>query len=591
MTTFDIKDDFYLNNKPFKIISGSIHYFRVVPEYWRDRLEKLRNMGCNTVETYVPWNLHEPHEAQYDFSDGLDLVRFLKIAQEVGLYVILRPSPYICAEWEFGGFPYWLLRDPKMKLRVTYPNFMTKIERYLKRLIAEIADEQITRGGNIILMQVENEYGGYANDHDYLRSLAKIMRESGAEVPFVTSDGPWGDMLENGSIPELALPTMNCGSKIADWYKRLADFHGEKRPLMVMEFWIGWFDAWGDAYHHTTSSETAATELRAALTGGSVNIYMFHGGTNFGFTNGANYYEKLAPDVTSYDYDALLTEWGDMTPKYLDFQKVISEFTEIPQIPLSTQISKKAYGSFKLTNKVSLFNTLATLAEPITSVTTQTMEELGQGFGYIYYQTTIGKARPITDFRLVTAMDRATIFVNQTWLATQYDQEIGEKLEFDLTEPDNQLGVLVENMGRVNYSVKMTHQFKGIKDGVVINGAFHTGWQHYALPMNNLEKVNFSADWQENVPAFYEFDLEIAETADTFIDLTGWGKGFVTVNGFNIGRFWETGPQKRLYIPAPKLQKGINKIIIFETEGQYQNKIILTEKPNLGEVKCLNVEQ
>lgn len=582
MTSFDIKDDFYLDDTPFKIISGSIHYFRVVPEYWRDRLEKLRNLGCNTVETYVPWNLHEAQEGQYDFSDSLDLVQFLKIAQEVGLYAILRPSPYICAEWEFGGFPYWLLNDPNMTLRMSYPNFINKVSRYLRQVMTEVSDQQITRGGNIILMQVENEYGGYANDHQYLRDLAQIMREAGAEVPFVTSDGPWGDMLENGSIPELALPTMNCGSNIETFYKRLAKFHGQKRPLMVMEFWIGWFDAWGDEHHHTTSSLSATKELRAALTGGSVNIYMFHGGTNFDFTNGANYYERLAPDVTSYDYDALLSESGEITEKYTDFQKVIAEFVDIPQLPFTTEINYKAYGEHSVTHKVSLFNTLDSLATPVTSVYTQSMEALGQGLGYIYYQSQIGPARPIEDFRLITAMDRAHLYINQEHLATQYDHEIGNALTFELTEPDNQLGILVENMGRVNYSVKMNHQHKGIKDGVVINQAFHTGWQHYKLPMDNLDKIDFTGNWQANQPAFYEFEVDIEQTADTFIDLTGWGKGFVNVNGFNIGRFWEVGPQKRLYIPAPRLQKGINKIVIFETEGKIADTITFSDQPNLG---------
>ncbi len=313
MTTFSISDEFYLDQKPFKFISGSIHYFRVVPEYWRDRLEKLRLMGCNTVETYVPWNLHEPQEGQYCFDDGLDLRRFIQTAQEVGLYVILRPAPYICAEWEFGGLPYWLLQDSNMKLRFDYPPFMEKIERYFSHLFPQVNDLQFTHGCPILMMQVENEYGGYANDKNYLRKMAAAMRTAGVDTPLVTSDGPWHDMLENGSIQDVALATINCGSKIKEHFERLKTFHGEKKPLMVMEFWIGWFDAWGDDHHHTTSTEDAVKELTDCLAQGSVNIYMFHGGTNFGFMNGANYYQQLAPDVTSYDYDALLTEWGEPT--------------------------------------------------------------------------------------------------------------------------------------------------------------------------------------------------------------------------------------------------------------------------------------
>lgn len=482
MNKFEIKDDFYLNGKSFKVISGAIHYFRVVPEYWRDRLEKLRLMGCNTVETYVAWNLHEPNEGEYDFTGRLNLQKFIQTAQDVGLYVILRPSPYICAEWEFGGLPYWLLNDHQLKLRFNYQPYLDKVGHYFDHLFKEVNDLQVTKNGPIIMMQVENEYGGYANDKTYMRKLAEMMIERGVEVPLVTSDGPWGDMLENGSIPEIALPTVNCGSQIKQHFSRLKEFHGVKRPLMVMEFWIGWFDAWGDENHHTTSIEDAAKELADILEEGSVNIYMFHGGTNFGFTSGANYYGNLAPDVTSYDYDALLTEWGDITPKYETFKKIISKYVKIKEFPLSLSIVKKKYGEIKLSDRVSLFETLDAISEPIHSIYPLTMEEINQSIGYVYYRSDIGHARKIEDFRLITCMDRAHVFINDELLLTQYDHEIGVQTEFDLTANDNKLGVLVENMGRVNYSVKMNHQYKGIKDGVIINGAFQSEWDMYALP-------------------------------------------------------------------------------------------------------------
>lgn len=582
MTSFKITDDFYLDKAPFKIISGAIHYFRVVPDYWRDRLEKLKLMGCNTVETYVPWNLHEPQEDTYHFSGQGDIRRFILTAQEVGLYVILRPSPYICAEWEFGGLPYWLLNDPQLKLRFDYPPFMAKINRYFDHLFEQCLDLQIQQGGPIIMMQVENEYGGYANDHGYMKKMADLMQEKGVRVPLVTSDGPWGDMLENGSLPEIALPTINCGSDVATHFKRLREFHGQKRPLMVMEFWIGWFDAWGDAQHHQTTVEDAANELAAILAEGSVNIYMFHGGTNFGFTSGANYYEKLAPDVTSYDYDAPLSEAGDFTPKYHAFKEVISRHTAIPDFELSTVIKKKDYGTVTLANKVSLFSVLENISHSHQSNYPLSMEALGQGTGYVYYQSDLGKARPITDFRLINVMDRASIFINEERVATQYDLEIGEKIAFDLQEPTNQLGILVENMGRVNYSVKMNHQHKGIKDGVIVNGAFQSNWRMYPLPMDNLEQIDFTQPWLPNTPSFYRFEFEVEEIGDTFVDLTDWGKGFVTVNGHNIGRFWNKGPQKRLYLPGPLLKVGLNELVIFETEGVYGEHLSLIDQPDLG---------
>lgn len=582
MKRFEIKDDFYLDNQPFKIISGAIHYFRVVPEYWLDRLEKLKALGCNTVETYVPWNLHEPHQGIYDFEKRLDVRKFIQLAGDLGLYVILRPAPYICAEWEFGGLPYWLIKDPSVKVRFENPKFMEKISSYFAHLFPQVVDLQITNGGPIILMQVENEYGGYANDKNYMERMADMMKSHGVNVPFVTSDGPWGDMLENGSIPETALPTINCGSKVKEHFKRLRAFHGTKKPLMVMEFWIGWFDAWGDVIHHTTDAEESAHELADILEEGSVNIYMFHGGTNFGFTSGANYYEKLAPDVTSYDYDALLTEWGDITPKYRKFQEVIAKFTTIPEVRFSTEIEKIAYGELKVRAKTSLFHKLDKLSKRFHHNYPLTMEELNQGTGYIYYQSQIGKARPIEDFRLIECMDRAQIFINENHIATQYDLEIGQKLEFELTEPKNQLGILVENMGRVNYSVKMNHQEKGIRDGVIINGAFQSEWDIYSLPMDNLNKLDFEATWQSGQPAFYQFTFNASTIGDTFIDLEGWGKGFITVNGFNIGRFWEKGPQQRLYIPGPLLKQGINEIIVFESEGKVGESITLTDLPKLS---------
>lgn len=581
METFEVTDDFYLNGKPFKVISGSIHYFRVVADYWRDRLEKLRLMGCNTVETYVPWNKHEPKKGSYDFSANQNLRHFIELAQEIGLYVILRPSPYICAEWEFGGLPYWLLREPLIKIRFSDQLFLKYVANYFDHLLPQVADLQITHGGPIIMMQVENEYGAYGNDKAYMRELAGLMRKGGIDVPLVTSDGPWHDMLLNGSIQDLALPTINCGSQIAEHFQTLRQFHGQKKPLMVMEFWIGWFDAWGDKIHHTSSTTDATRELEDILNEGSVNIYMFHGGTNFGFTNGSNYYEKLSPDVTSYDYDALLTEWGDTTAKYEAFQKVIGQFTDIPVFPLSTEIKKASFGQFDVRERVSLFETLETISNPVTSPYTVAMEDLDQEYGYIYYKSKIGKNRDIEDFRLISCKDRAHIFINQQLEMIQYDQEIGQKQSLTLTEEKNELGILVENMGRVNYSTHMNHQYKGIKDGVIINGAFQSDWEIYTLPMDDLSAVDYSKDYHEGQPSFSRFEIPIDQPADTFIDLTGFGKGFVMVNGFNIGRFWKIGPQKRLYIPGPLLKVGHNEIVIFESDGEISDHITLTDAPLL----------
>ena len=582
MSEFKIKDQFYLDNQTFQIISGTIHYFRVVPEYWQDRLEKLKLMGCNTVETYVAWNVHEVQEGEFCFTGRADLRRFIQLAQKVGLYVILRPSPYICAEWEFGGLPYWLLKDPHMKIRMNEPRYLAKVEKYFARLFPEVVDLQIDQGGPIILMQVENEYGGYANDLSYLETLAELMRKNQVTVPLITSDGPWRGMLNNGSIPNFALPTINCGSEVKKHFRTLSAFHGESRPLMVTEFWIGWFDAWQDKKHHTTSVTEATKELADILSEGSVNIYVFHGGTNFGFMNGANYYERLTPDVTSYDYDAPLTEWGAITPKYKAFQEVIAQYQDMPNFELSTRIIQKAYGKLSVHQRVSLFATLDTLAPKHTAIYPQSMEMYDQGYGYIYYQTNLAQQGEIEDFRLINCKDRAQVFLNQKPLVTQYDHEIGTNYPFSLQEGSNQLGVLVENMGRVNYSVQMNHQQKGIMDGVVINGSFQTGWEIYNLPLDDLTAVDFTREYVCGTPSFSRFEFEVDECGDTFVDMSGWGKGVVFINGFNLGRFWEVGPQKRLYLPAPLLHLGTNELIVFETEGKVRDEIELVDQANLG---------
>lgn len=580
--SFTIEDQFYLDGKPIKIISGAIHYFRVVPEYWQDRLEKLQALGCNTVETYIPWNMHEPREGEYCFSGMYDVRKFIQTAQKLGLYVILRPSPYICAEWEFGGLPFWLLRDGDMKLRFNYPPYLAKIDRYYKRLFQEFNDLQMDKGGPIVMMQVENEYGSYANDKQYIYSLVDLMRKHGVTVPLVTSDGPWSDMLDNGSVQDVALPTINCGSDVKQHFARLKQFHGQDRPLMVMEFWIGWFDAWGNEQHHTREVESAAVELDDILKEGSVNIYMFHGGTNFAFTSGANYYDKLSPDTTSYDYDALLTEWGDFTPKYEAFKQVISRYTEIPEVQFSTPISKKAYGESAVKEKVSLFSIVDKLAKVVESPYPLTMEALDQPSGYVLYQSDLGKNRHVEDFRLIQCADRAQVFINDKLKFTRYDQHMEDKEIFDLPDPQNELKVLVENMGRINYSVKMNTQHKGIKGGVIVNGAFQSSWKHYALPLDNLELVDFNKEYVSGTPAFYRFELEVDEAGDTFLDFTGWGKGVAWINGFNLGRYWEIGPQRRLYIPGPLLKTGINEVILFETEGKAGDSISFEDSAQLG---------
>ena len=622
MGKFEIRDTFYLNDKPFKVIAGSFHYFRTVPEYWEDRLLKLKALGCNTVETYIPWNLTEPKKGEFNFEGLCDVESFIKLATELGLYIILRPSPYICAEWEFGGLPAWLLKDRNMRLRVSYKPFMEAVEDYYKVLMPRICKYQIDNGGNVILMQVENEYGYYANDHEYMNFMVSLMRKLGVTVPLITSDGPYHESYRGG-YAEGTHPTGNFGSRTKERFDVLKEYTSEG-PLMCAEFWVGWFDHWGNGGHMKGNLVQSCEDLEKMLELGNVSIYMFQGGTNFGFTNGSNYYDELTPDVTSYDYDGILTEDGRITEKYIKYKEIISKYADIPQVQLPAEVKRKNYGKVTCKEKVSLFNVVDDISKAVHLPYTVNMEELDQSYGYILYRTTLHSEAGIAKLRLWETADRANVFVDENPLITLYDHELDAEhniplekylacsrpaqmlagkfmMERGLTPEqapaaigeaglstgsllglNEKFDVLVENMGRVNFGPRMELQRKGIGRCVQINGHIHNGWDIYTLPLDNVDKVDFSKEYKEGTPAFYRFTFDVDEKGDTFIDFDGWGKGVIFINGFNLGRFWEIGPQKRLYLPAPLLKEGENEIIVFETDGKCADSIDLKDEPDLG---------
>ncbi|MGN1341139.1 MAG: beta-galactosidase family protein [Oscillospiraceae bacterium] len=579
---FEIREQFYLDGKPFKIISGSVHYFRTVPEYWRDRLEKLVNMGCNTVETYIPWNFHEPKRGEFLWDGMRDICRFIELAQKLGLYIIIRPSPYICSEWEFGGLPAWLLKDPKMRLRCSYQPYLDEVKRYYSVLMPKLAPYQIGNGGRIILMQIENEYGYFGNDTAYLEFLRDTMRGFGITVPFVTSDGPWSEAVFRSGVVEGALPTGNFGSS-AEWqFGEMRRFIGEDKPLMCMEFWNGWFDAWGEE-HHSTEPEKAAQELEELLKRGSVNFYMFEGGTNFGFTAGRNIGKNTA-DVTSYDYDAPLTEDGQLTRKYELCREVISRYADIREVPLTTTIKRADFGSIKCAAKTDLFSTLGAIAEPVRSVYPLSFEELDCYCGYVLYRLSIRQNEQAANVRCENAADRVLGFRNGKYAFTAFAENIGEQFELPEKTCGGSVDLLVENIGRENFGTGIDQQHKGILGGVKVNDHRYFGFDMFALPLDEKQigSIDFDSGYESGVPAFYKFEFDLDEPADTFLDTAGFGKGVAFVNGFNLGRFWDIGPQKRLYIPAPLMKKGRNIIVIFETEGKSADSISLCDTPLLG---------
>ena len=587
--TFEIRDKFYLNGEPFQIISGGIHYFRILPEYWEDRLQKLKELGCNTVETYIPWNMHEPVKGKFDFYGEhvhgmLDVVSFVRTAQRLGLWVILRPSPYICAEWDFGGLPFWLLAGEEMDLRTSDERYLRHVRDYYDRLMPLLVPLQIDQGGPVLMLQVENEYGSFGNDKKYLESLRDMMRERGITVPLFASDGPDHNMLSNTKT-EGIFPTANFGSGASKAFSILEEYT-DGGPCMCTEFWIGWFDAWHDEVHHEGDTETAVKELENILELGNVNIYMFEGGTNFGFMNGSNYSDHLTADVTSYDYDALLTEDGQITDKYRRFQKVISQFSkEEPLIREKEPSSERvAYGSCAVAQKVDLFHALDCLSEPVKTVSPKSMEQLGQGYGYMLYSSVLHTERELRSLRLYQAADRAIAFADGKRVLTAMDRKLLERHEIEpLTAGNIRLDILMENMGRVNYGPMINWQRKGIDGCVMINDRFaQHGWLQYSLPLDNLDKLDYTRGYEKGMPAFYRFVFTVKKIGDTFLDCEGWGKGCAFVNGFHLGRFWEVGPQKRLYLPGALLKEGENEIILFETEGKCKESISLQAEPDLG---------
>lgn len=583
MSRFKISSDFLLDEKPFKILSGSIHYFRIPEEDWHHSLYNLKALGFNTVETYIPWNFHETVEGHFDFSNQKDIRKFLLTAQELDLYAIVRPSPFICAEWEFGGLPAWLLKDRNMRIRSSDSKYLKKVNTYFKELFKVLTPLQIDNGGPIIMMQIENEYGSFGEDYDYLKTIKNFMENEGATVPFVTSDGSWKQCLQAGSmIQDNVLPTGNFGSRTKVNFSNLKKFHeeyGKKWPLMCMEFWDGWFNRWGEEIIQRDGNDLAS-EVRDAVNIGSINLYMFHGGTNFGFWNGCSARgTRDLPQITSYDYHAPLDETGNPNDKYYALQKMLKE--TLPDIK-QTNPKIKTFMEIKnipLTDKVSLFEIVEDISNKTTSFYPKTMEEAGSGYGYMLYRTKIKKEADRESFRIVDARDRVQLFINRHLGYRAYQEEIGDKFELELKD-DAIVDILVENMGRVNYGYKLLSptQRKGIGQGLMKDLHFVQNWEQYDVDFSLLKKEHFEKDWAEEQPAFYKYTFNLETPNNTHIDMSQFGKGVVLVNGFNIGRYWNVGPTQSLYISKAFLKRGENEIIIFDTEGIYNNFINLNKK-------------
>lgn len=591
MATFEVKGDKFLyEGREIRIVSGSLHYCRVVPEYWRDRLLKLKACGFNAVETYIPWNVHEPEEGKFNFDGLANVTGFIELAGELGLHVIVRPSPYICAEWEFGGLPGWLLADPGMRLRCFDRSFLDKVDAYYDVLLPKLKPLLCTNGGPIIAMQIENEYGSYGNDKTYLNYIKEAMIQRGVDVLLFTSDGPEDHMLQGGMVDGV-LATVNFGSGSEGAFAKLRKYQPDK-PIMCMEFWIGWFDHWMEE-HQTRSAEDVAAEFEKILeAGASVNFYLFHGGTNFGFYNGANHINRYEPTVGSYDYDALLSEAGDPTEKYYAVREVLKRYTDAGTAaaalpPLPEPIPKVAYEPVQLKECAPLLEQLDRLSTPVSRVCPEPMERLGQSYGFILYRTHVSGPRTGFKLTLQDVRDRALVFADGVYLGT-VERWNPVSLPLDVPAEGLQLDILVENMGRINYG-PLLRDPKGITEGVRIDNQFLYDWTIYTLPFAELGNLAFTeaaettAAKQEGAPRFYRGTFKLDEVkGDSFLRFDGWTKGVVYLNGFNLGRYWNAGPQRTLYVPAPLLKAGENELVVFELHHTEGPVVGWSDQPDLG---------
>lgn len=570
--------NFLLDDKPFQIISGEMHYPRIPRAYWRARLRMAKAMGLNTITTYVFWNVHEPRPGVYDFSGQNDVAEFIREAQSEGLHVILRPGPYICGEWEFGGYPAWLLKDHSIVVRSSDPRFIEPARRWLLRLGQELAPLQIGNGGPIIAVQVENEYGSFGKDRDYMEQIHHTLFNAGfTKAQLYTADG--AAELPNGALPELPA-VINFGAGEAKHEFAALQKMRPTGPYMNGEYWAGWFDHWGEK-HHTTNAQQQADELAWMLAHGySVSIYMFHGGTSFGWMNGANSNGKnYEPDTTSYDYDAPLDESGRPTKKFFLFRDVIAKATSKTPPPIPSVNPPVAIPAVALSQSASLWRNLP---DRVRTDHLLTMEDLDQAYGYILYRT-FDTEKGDFDLVLDGLHDYAGIYVNETLVGT-LDRRLDQKhLSIHFPVAKSRLDILVENTGRVNFTTVLRGERKGITNQVTLNGKPINNWEIYSLPMDAPEKEHFNSG-QCSGPCFYRGTLQVDRIADTFLDTSKFAKGFVWINGHPLGRIWNLGPQKTLYLPAPWLKQGANDVIVFDLDGAPGKTIAGDSTPNLNAV-------
>ena len=596
--TFEAGDgSFLLNGKPFVVKAAEVHYPRIPRPYWEHRIQMCRALGMNTICIYIFWNIHEQKEGVFDFTGNNDVAEFCRLAQKNGMYVIVRPGPYVCAEWEMGGLPWWLLKKKDIRLREEDPYFMERVKIFEEKVGEQLSSLTIQNGGPIIMVQVENEYGSYGENKPYVSKIRDIVRSSGFDkVSLFQCD--WSSNFEKNGLDDL-IWTMNfgTGANIDDQFKRLKQLR-PNTPLMCSEFWSGWFDKWGGK-HETRSAKDMVEGIRQMLDRNiSFSLYMTHGGTSFGHWAGANS-PGFSPDVTSYDYDAPINEYGQTTPKYFELQSLLAKYSKkkLPKVPKS--IPTISIPEFSFSEYAPLFENLPK-AHPSENV--KTMEEYDQGWGSILYSTILPELRSQSKLTIKEGHDYVQVFVDGNYIGS-LDRRMGEKeLVLPSCKKGARLDILVEAMGRINFG-RAIKDFKGLNSDVnltiSLDGNEFTGtlkkWNTYLFPdeydfyknvsYKSLPTTSVKDSKGQRVPGFYKAHFNVKKLGDTFLNFESFGKGLVYVNGHGLGRIWEIGPQQTLYVPGCWLVKGENEIIVFDIIGPKDAKTEGLSKPIIDKLQ------